>query len=106
MRIWIIGAALALAGCAGGDIAGYGSQVLGGGRGLPATRAAGLIADQAGRLAKATTATIRRTLIQVPARLARSARRLVLHLPEAWPWQTAFDRLFTTTHAPPPATAH
>jgi hypothetical protein len=67
------------------------------------TRTAGLIADRAGRLAKATTATIRRTLITVPARLARSARRLVLHLPEAWPWQTAFDRLFTTTHAPPPA---
>jgi len=32
------------------------------------TRAAGLLADQAGRLAKATTATIRRTLIAVPAR--------------------------------------
>ena len=38
-----------------------------------------------------------------PARLARSARRITLHLPEGWPWQTAFDRLFTTTHAPPPA---
>ncbi|ANG86901.1 hypothetical protein A8L33_15065 (plasmid) [Microbacterium aurantiacum] len=46
------------------------------------TRAAGLIADRAGRLARATTATIRRTLIQVPARLARSARRITLHLPE------------------------
>ena len=67
------------------------------------TRTAGLIADQAARLAKATTATIRRTLITVPARLARSARRIILHLPEAWPWQTAFDRLFTATHAPPPA---
>ena len=67
------------------------------------TRAAGLIADQAGRLARATTATIRRALISVPARLARSARRIILHLPEAWPWQTAFDRLFTATHAPPPA---
>ncbi len=67
------------------------------------TRAAGLIADRAGRLAKATTATIRRALISVPARLARSARRLILHLPEAWPWQAAFDRLFTATHAPPPA---
>ena len=66
------------------------------------TRTAGLIADQAGRLAKATTATIRRTLITVPARVARSARRIILHLPEAWPWQTAFDRLFTATHAPPP----
>ncbi|WP_426625362.1 IS1380 family transposase [Leifsonia sp. McL0607] len=70
------------------------------------TRTAGLIADQAGRLAKATTATIRRTLIHIPARLARSARRITLHLPEAWPWQNAFDRLFTATHAPPPAAAN
>ena len=69
------------------------------------TRAAGLIADRAGRLGRATTATIRRTLIHVPARLARSARRITLHLPKAWPWQTAFHRLFTTTHAPPPTTA-
>ena len=69
------------------------------------TRAAGVIADHTGRLTRATTATIRRTLIHVPARLARSARRITLHLPEAWPWQTAFDRLFTTTHAPPPAAA-
>lgn len=46
------------------------------------TRAAGLIADHAGRLARATTATIRRTLITIPARLARSARRIVMHLQE------------------------
>ena len=69
------------------------------------TRTAGIIADRAGRLAKATTATIRRTLVNVPARLARSARRITLHLPEAWPWQAAFVRIFTTTHAPPPAAA-
>ena len=69
------------------------------------TRTAGVIADHAGRLAKATTATIRRTLIAVPARLARSARRITLHLPEAWPWHTAFAQLFTATHAPPPAVA-
>ncbi|MEV8136837.1 IS1380 family transposase [Microbacterium aurantiacum] len=69
------------------------------------TRAAGLIADRGGRLARATTATIRRTLISVPARLARTARRIILHLPDAWPWQTAFDRLFTATHAPPPPAA-
>ena len=69
------------------------------------TRTAGILADHAGRLAKATTATIRRTLIQVPARLARSARRITLHLPEAWPWEPAFTRLFAITHAPPPAVA-
>lgn len=67
------------------------------------TRTAGILADHAGRLAKATTATIRRTLINVPARLARSARRITLHLPEAWPWEPAFTRLFAITHAPPPA---
>lgn len=37
----------------------------------------------------ATTATIRRTLIAVPARLVRSARRRHLRLPEDWPWQPA-----------------
>jgi hypothetical protein len=70
------------------------------------TRTAGVLADHGGRLAKATTATIRRTLIHVPARLARSARRIRLHLPRAWPWQDAFARLFTSTHAPPPATTN
>ena len=69
------------------------------------TRTAGILADHAGRLTRATTATIRRTLIHVPARLARSARRITLHLPEAWPWQNAFTRLFTVAHAPPPTAA-
>jgi hypothetical protein len=56
-------------------------------------------------LAKATTATIRRTLITVPARIASSARRLTLHLPTAWPWETAFNQLFTRVCGPPtPAT--
>lgn len=57
------------------------------------------------RLAKATTATIRRTLITVPARIACSARRLTLHLPRHWPWETAWTTLFTRTARPPPAPA-
>jgi len=52
-------------------------------------------------LAKATTATIRRTLITVPARIASSARRLIVHLPTAWPWETAFTELFTRVCGPP-----
>ena len=36
-------------------------------------------------LAKATTATIRRPLITIPARIASSARQLKLHLPTGWP---------------------
>jgi hypothetical protein len=34
--------------------------------------------------------TIRRRFIAVPGRLTRSARRLHLHLPTAWPWAEAF----------------
>jgi hypothetical protein len=55
--------------------------------------------------ARAETATIRDQLINVPARIARSARRLVIHLPEAWPWEHAWQRLFTTAHHPPPTRA-
>jgi hypothetical protein len=67
------------------------------------TRAAGSIASVFH--AKATTATIRRHLITVPARLARSARRLAVHLPKDWPWQAAWEALFTAACGPPtPAT--
>ncbi|MGW0792330.1 hypothetical protein ACWD04_29915 [Streptomyces sp. NPDC002911] len=34
--------------------------------------------------AKATTATLRTHLVQVPARIARSARRITPHLPYNW----------------------
>jgi hypothetical protein len=64
------------------------------------TRAAATITGPA--LAKARTATIRRTLVTVPARIASSGRRLTLHLPRNWPWETAwntlFDRLFGRYH--------
>lgn len=55
------------------------------------------------RLAKATTATIRRKLIAVPARVASSARRVTLHLPAYWPWETAWNDLFNRACGPPPA---
>jgi len=63
------------------------------------TRAAGVLASTFH--ARATTATIRTQLINVPARLARSARRLVLHLPRDWPWEHAWTDLFTHASAPP-----
>lgn len=68
------------------------------------TRAAATITGPA--LAKATTATIRRKLIAVPARIASSARKLVLHLPAAWPWQHDWHQLFNAGSGPPnPVTA-
>jgi len=63
------------------------------------TRAAGTLASVFH--AKATTATIRRQLIAVPARLARSARRLVIHLPSHWPWQDSWEGLFNAACGPP-----
>jgi hypothetical protein len=70
------------------------------------TRAAGTLASTAAPdLARATTATIRRKLIAVPARVASSARRITLHLPRAWPWQTAWTTLFDRVSDPPPVLA-
>jgi hypothetical protein len=57
------------------------------------TRAAATLTKTAA-LAKATTATIRRTLINIPARIATSARRLHLHLPTNWPWQQPWTALY------------
>jgi len=62
-------------------------------------RAAGAIASVFH--AKASTATIRRQLIVVPARLATSARRLVMHLPTNWPWWDSWQGLFNTVCGPP-----
>jgi Transposase DDE domain group 1 len=67
------------------------------------TRAAGTLASPLH--AKATTATIRAQLITIPARLARSARRLTLHMPTAWPWKHAWKQLSISTRHGPPRTA-
>ena len=67
------------------------------------TRTAGVLASTFH--ARATTGTIRAQLISVPARLARSARQLVLHLPLAWHWETAWSQLARAArHGPPVAT--
>lgn len=57
-------------------------------------RAAGAAASL--RHAKARWATLRTHLIVVPARIASTARRLVLHLPTDWPWAPAWEDLWTT----------
>ena len=59
---------------------------------------------KAAALAKATTATIRRKLVTVPARIATSARRLRLHLPSRWPWETAWSALYDAVLNRPVAT--
>lgn len=56
------------------------------------TRAAGALASTFH--ARARTGTIRAQLINTPARIARSANQLMLHLPQDWPWESALDDLF------------
>ncbi len=63
------------------------------------TRAAGTLASPT--LGKAVTATVRRKLINVAARVSTSARRITLHLPEHWPWEDGWTKLFTSACSPP-----
>lgn len=67
------------------------------------TRAAATVTTSPA-LARATTATIRRKLIHVPARIATSARRLHLHLPNRWPWQKEWSALYDALLTRPAAT--
>jgi hypothetical protein len=62
-------------------------------------RAAGTLAGR--HYATARAATIRRHLINLAGRIARHARGVTIHLPEHWPWQHPWWRLFTATHSPP-----
>jgi hypothetical protein len=65
--------------------------------------AASLTEPQLAKATTATTATIRRKLITVPARVAKSGRRVTLHLPTAWPWEIAWTHLFDRVTDPPTA---
>lgn len=64
-------------------------------------RAAATLAGTRHRTARG--ATLRRHLVNVPARLARPQRRPILHLPRHWPWQPAWITLWHNTigHSPP-----
>ena len=67
------------------------------------TRAAGTLASTLH--AKARRATLRAQLINISARVARSARRVTLHLPTGWPWRSAWQQLDQRTRGTPlPAT--
>lgn len=64
-------------------------------------RAAAVAAD----LAKARWASLRKKIINVPARIASTGRRLVLHLPTHWPWAQGWQTLHAVATGPPqPAT--
>lgn len=58
-------------------------------------------AAHAAGMSAARMATILSRIIRVPARLATRARRLVAHLPQKWPWQDAWMKLWDTALGPP-----
>jgi len=55
--------------------------------------------------AVARAATLRRTIVNVPARVAEPQRQPVLHLPAHWPWVqawlTMWDRILGQGLPPP-----
>jgi Transposase DDE domain group 1 len=61
------------------------------------TRAVGVLAG----LALARARTIRKRLINVAGSIARHARTATLHMPEHWPWQHQWLRLWNAVHVPP-----
>ena len=46
-------------------------------------------------------ATVRTRIINVPARIATTGRRLVLHLPTHWAWSGGWELLWSTATSPP-----
>lgn len=70
-------------------------------------RAAATLAG--GQHAAARGATLRRKIVNIPARLARPQRRPILHLPSHWPWADTWLQLWRNTigsiqqHPPPQA---
>ena len=49
----------------------------------------------------ATTKTLRRRFFSLAGRITRSARRLTLHLPRRWPWESQFTRALARLRAIP-----
>nr|WP_235681529.1 transposase [Tomitella gaofuii] len=58
-------------------------------------------ASVAAGMATARWATLQARIIGVSARIARTGRRLMLHLPTYWPWMSGWNLLWHSTTGPP-----
>lgn len=54
-------------------------------------------------MTKIRMATLLRTIINTPARLATTGRRTLIHLPTHWPWHEEWTALWNTATGPPTA---
>jgi hypothetical protein len=57
----------------------------------------------AANMRTARWATMREKLINIPARIANTSRRLDLHMPEHWPWARSWELLWSVATSPPAA---
>jgi len=57
-------------------------------------RATGVLAGE--RYSRSRGATLRRKIVNIPARLCRPQRKQILRLPTHWPWSTAWLRLWAS----------
>lgn len=55
----------------------------------------------AANLAKTRWSSLRTKIINIPARIATTGRRLVLHLPTHWPWAERWESLHAVATGPP-----
>ena len=62
-------------------------------------RAIGVLAGK--KHARARWATLRTRLINLPARIATTARTMILHLPRGWAWADAWHNMFDSATGPP-----
>lgn len=60
----------------------------------------------AAQMRSARWATLRTRIINIPARIATTGRRLALHLPQHWPWTSSWELLWSTATGPPAAITH
>ena len=67
-------------------------------------RATGVLAGD--RHSHSRGATLRRKIVNIPARLTRPQRKPILRLPTHWPWTAVWLRLWANTigYSPPPIT--
>lgn len=54
---------------------------------------------------RARWASLRKKIIDVPARIASTGRRLDLHMPTDWPWASGWESLWSAATGPPAAIA-
>lgn len=61
---------------------------------------------RAADMTKTRWASLRTKIINIPARIASTGRRLILHLPTHWPWAESWQALHALATGPPqPATS-